>query len=338
MVTLLEQTVQTAGIGNEILAISDGRAGNARQAQALAEAVAHQTGGVARPLQLQPRAPWRWLSPRRLPGSASAFGPDFAAALASPPALAIGCGRQAALATRLLRERGARAIQILDPRLPSRHWDLLVLPEHDGRAGDDILRVRGSLHPVDERWLADARASFPHLGQWPSPRTTLLVGGDTHHARFDVARLDALLDTLDHWRARDGGSVLATTSRRTPPAIRERLRARLRDLPGMLWSGADGDGENPYPGLLAWADRIVCTPDSVNMLSEACATSVPVFVSDPATLGGRPRRFVDGLLADAQLQVATADAVATARTPLGETARLAALVCERLGLTSGRSA
>jgi hypothetical protein len=50
-----------------------------------------------------------------------------------------------------------------------------------------------------------------------------------------------------------------------------------------FWNGAD-DGENPYRGYLAAADRIVVTPDSVNMLSEACATGKPVFtlLSDSA--------------------------------------------------------
>ena len=43
--------------------------------------------------------------------------------------------------------------------------------------------------------------------------------------------------------------------------------------PGLTWCG-EADGANPYAGVLAWADRIVCSPDSVNMVSEACATRV----------------------------------------------------------------
>ncbi|NCT88986.1 nucleoside-diphosphate sugar epimerase, partial [Stenotrophomonas acidaminiphila] len=41
--------------------ITDGRAGNVRQAVALASAL--RLGGQQR-LQLAPRAPWRWLAPR----------------------------------------------------------------------------------------------------------------------------------------------------------------------------------------------------------------------------------------------------------------------------------
>src|SRR3546814_7944957 len=41
--------------------------------------------------------------------------------------------------------------------------------------------------------------------------------------------------------------------------------------------------------------RIVCSPDSVNMLSEACATQVPVFVADPHCARGRIGGFLDAL-------------------------------------------
>src|SRR6476620_7013797 len=86
----------------------------------------------ARDSVLRPRAPWRWVAPRTWPATEHACGPDFTHALNKPPRVAIGCGRQAALATRLLRVRGARVVQILDPRLPPESWDVVVAPEHDG--------------------------------------------------------------------------------------------------------------------------------------------------------------------------------------------------------------
>lgn len=309
--------------------VHDGRAGNARQADALAR----QLSPAVVDCTLAPRAPWRWLAPRRLPGDAAAFGTAFSASLATPPDLAVGCGRQAALATRLLRERGTRTVQVLDPRVDPAHWDLVVVPEHDALRGDNVLTLLGSLHPVDDAWLADARSAFAALEALPRPRTAVLVGGPGPHARFGSVAFDALLAAVARLQAIDGGSVLATTSRRTPADLRATLRTHFAGMPALVWTDV-AEGANPYAGLLAWADRIVCTPDSVNMLSEACATRVPVFVTDPSDVEGGPRRFVDALLARGRVRL-LGDAGGRADVavePLRETARIAAQVRERLGL------
>jgi mitochondrial fission protein ELM1 len=308
--------------------VTDGHAGNLRQALALARAL---DVPVERELALQPRWLARRLAPRRWPGAESAFGPAFARALDDSPGLAIGCGRQAALATRLLRVRGARAVQILDPRIALSHWDLVIAPEHDGLRGDNVLTPLGSLHPVDDAWLAEARTRFPGFAQLPAPRTAVLVGGSSRHARLDAARLERLLGLLDTTLARDGGSLLLTASRRTDPALLPALRRFAARWPGVCWLGAD-DGENPYPGLLAYADRIVCTADSVNMISEACATRAPVFVFDPDRVDGRPRRFVDALLTRGRIRPLDAALLPFEAEPLRETARVAAEVRVRLGL------
>ena len=310
-----------------IQAISDGRAGNARQADALAGLLAGGAGFDS--LTLEPRLPWRWAAPRRWPGAERGYGDSFASLLAAPPALAVGCGRQAALATRLLRERGNKAVQILDPRLDPGHWDLVVVPEHDPLRGPNVVPMLGSLHPVDDGWLANARQHFAAYADLPSPRTAFLLGGRSAHARFDRMAFEVMAAKYEAVLAREGGSVLITTSRRTDPELIRALAHRYDDTPGVVWRGAE-DGLNPYPGLLAWADRIVCSPDSVNMISEACATRVPVFVFDPGRVRGRPRAFLDALLARGRIRAMDATLGSFDVEPLREAARVAALVSERL--------
>src|SRR5690606_40700784 len=124
-----------------------------------------------------------------------------------------------------------------------------------------------------DAWLAGARTRFAALEALPRPRTAVLLGGDSAHARFDLAAFEALAGNLDAALARNGGSVLATASRRTPPAVCEALHARYGHGGGLAWRG-EGDVPNPYPGLLAWADSYVRTPDSVNMLYAACSAPV----------------------------------------------------------------
>ncbi len=321
----MERSAPAAPDSRQIWALSDGRAGNARQAEALATAL----GGAVRSLSLASRAPWRWVAPRILPGARAAFGPAFAAALDAPPALAIGCGRQAALATRLLRGRAGATVQVLDPRIDPRQWDLVVAPEHDRLGGANVIHLLGSLHPVDDDWLARAREAFPQPGTLPGPRTTLLLGGPTANARIDAGSLEALLAGLRQLRETEGGSLLATVSRRTPPDLVRQLRRGLAGVQGLCWTGP-ADGANPYPGLLAWADRIVCSPDSVNMVSEACATRVPVHVFGHALSRGRQRDFLDAIAARGRSGDLDQPPGAS-MAPLRETPRVARDIRHRLG-------
>jgi mitochondrial fission protein ELM1 len=266
--------------------ISDGAAGNERQALALASAL----GVPARVLALPLRAPWAWFAPRRIPGGRLALAPRDRAGFEAPwPDLAIGCGRGAALLTRMLRNLSGGAcycVQILDPRIDPRHWDTVVAPRHDQLEGANVLATLGSLNPVDNAWLAGGREAFPDFGALPRPRVALLVGGPRHGIEFNDALLRKLVDGVR--AAAQGGSVLATVSRRTPPAFATGLRDALAEFPGTCWNG---DGANPYPGLLGWADHIVVTPDSVNMLSEACAVGVPVHTVTVASLPEKIARF-----------------------------------------------
>jgi len=312
--------------GHATWVLHDGHAGNRRQAVSLADAL----GLAWRECILQPRLPARWFAPRRLAGAAASFGSDFAIALqARTPTLVIGCGRQAALATRFAREADAQAVQILNPRISTQHWDLVIAPEHDGLAGDNVITLAGSLHPVDAAWLQRAREQFPALGLLPGPRTAVLLGGPTHAVRFDRSAFEVMMTKLEYWLAREGGSLLICGSRRTPPEVRALARERYRTDPGIVWMD-ETDGENPYAGVLAWADRIVASPDSVNMISEACATTVPVYVAEPGRAAGRVRRYLDDLLRRGRIRAQGHEPEAFAVDPLIETARVTSVVRERL--------
>ena len=309
--------------------VTDGHAGNLRQARALAQAM-----GLAddAELQLQPGLLARWLAPRRWPLLHAPFGPAFRAECRSPPAIAIGCGRQAALATRLLRQAGSRVIQILDPRIDPRHWDLVIVPEHDRLRGGNVLSLLGSLHPVDDAWLAQARHADARLAGLPSPHVLLLVGGPTRHAPLDDAGFARLLADLQAQARASGGSLSLSASRRTPEGWKQAIAGMDPGVPGLRWRDPR-DGPNPYASLLAQADRIVCTPDSVNMLSEAAATRVPLQAWAIERVHGRARAFLDALQARGRLQPFAAPWPDAPAEPLRETPRIAAEVLHRLAGT-----
>ncbi|MEW9573574.1 mitochondrial fission ELM1 family protein [Rhodanobacter sp. Si-c] len=316
------------GLREECWAITDASAGNQRQALALAEMM----DLPVRHLLLEPRAPWSWLAPRFALGGALTLPADQRRQFASPwPRLAIGCGRAAALFTRMLRRLShgqCHTVQILDPRIAPAYWDTVIAPHHDQLAGPNVLTPLGSLNPVDEDWLADGRDACPAFGELPQPRVGVLLGGPRKQLALDADYAHELSARLLARHDHEGGSLLALASRRTPPEVLEIFREALAAVPGLVWSGPD-DGRNPYPGVLGWADRLVVTPDSVNMLSEACAVGCAVHTHVAAPLPDKLARFHHALRERGLLH--GLDDAATARQPpLRETAMIAAELRRRM--------
>ena len=312
----------------ECWVITDHAAGNQRQALALAS----RLGLRVHHLIWEPRAPWSWFAPRLLPGYIRALTPNQRQRLRPPwPRVVIGCGRASSLFTRMLRKlsRGRSfVVQILDPRIDPRHWDMVIAPRHDGVHGTNVITTLGSLNPIDAAWLDDGRDASPTLIDLPQPRVGVLLGGPRKHWPLDAAYAQTLAEKLIARQRDEGGSVMVVASRRTPGEAVRLLRDALREVPGLIWGGSQ-DGNNPYPGVLAWADRLVVTPDSVNMLSEACAVGCPVHTLVTSPLPAKLERF-HRVLREAGL-LHDLGAVVTARqTPLRELPDVAREVLARM--------
>lgn len=264
--------------------ISDGAAGNERQALALAGALDLDP----RVLRLRLRHPWDWLAPHLTWRAGVALYDDQDAPVRPPwPDIAIGCGRRAALLTRCLgkwSQGNCFTIQILDPRTHPDHFNLLITPRHDRLSGSNVIETTGALNAIDDAWLEQGRDRFSQLGALPFPRIGVLIGASNAEIKLDDGYFAGLLARLAEQHAGQGGSFLVSTSRRTPPDRVSQLRSEFSRWPGLFWGGQE-DGENPYAGILAWSDRLIVSPDSVNMVSEACATGKPVdlFASENAS-------------------------------------------------------
>ncbi len=256
--------------------------------------LANQALGVAEALGLTPamktvaaRQPWRSLPPRAWINSIGFRA--LTGELAPPwPDVVVSCGGQAALAAHLIRRASGGltfTIHVQKPALPARNFDVLVVPKHDGLAGPNAIETEGAVHRVTRAKLAAAAEQFAlryaHLAK---PRVAVLIGGSNNRYRLTPQRMRALAGQLA--ALADGGAgLMITPSRRTEPAASRILTDALAGLSADIWDGA---GENPYLALLALADSILVTRDSVSMTSEAVFTGKPVHVID---LDGSSRRI-----------------------------------------------
>ncbi len=257
--------------------ITDGKPGMENQCVGLAEALGLET--EIKRVSLRP--PWRQLSPyfraflRFAPASdCSEIAPPW-------PDLVIATGRQSVpVGLRVRRTSRGRSflVQIQDPVIDPRHFDLVIVPAHDRVRGDNVIVTTGSMHRVTPAQLAEAgarhRARLAHL---PEPRVAVLIGGDNAVYRLTPDRMRRLADQLAALARDHGHGLMVTPSRRTGAANEAILRKALAGLPAEIW---DGTGENPYFAYLGLADAVIATADSVNMVSEAASTGKPVHIVD----------------------------------------------------------
>jgi mitochondrial fission protein ELM1 len=210
-------------------------------------------------------------------------------------------------------------------------FDLVVVPQHDSLRGDNVLVTRTALHRVTQKTLAEAAQCFnARLSHLPRPLITVLVGGSSKYQNCSLQTVHRLADQLIAAVRESHGSLAVTTSRRTGEENGIALRERLRAVPHFIW---DGTGENPYLGLLALADAIVVTSDSVSMISEACATGKPIHVFDMGERHRKLRQFHAKLMADGVTRRFAGKVEQWSYDPLNETGKIAGIVLEQFRRT-----
>lgn len=258
--------------------------------------VAAALGGSPSVRHIGLRQPWKTLSPWLGFEQGWSFTGDSLepAPGADWPRLLIAAGRKSAAASRYVKKKsGGRTftVQIQDPRVSPRFFDLLALPAHDLRPGKahapNVVVTAATPNRITPETLAAAREKFAaSLQDLPQPRVAVLIGGDSRTHRLTPAIMRELAGQLKRL-ASQGAGLMVTTSRRTGAEALAILQNELRGTNAVLWTGHDG-GENPYHGFLAWADYIVVTADSASMISDAATTGKPVLV---AALEGGSARF-----------------------------------------------
>lgn len=267
---------------------NDGKIGTMNQCQGLADAL-----GLAPVIKLShPRLPWRFLPADAWPLPLAAQSSRYVDLAPPWPDLLIASSRSAVpTAAAMRRKAGARmiAVAVQDPRIGPEKFDLVIAAAHDRVRGANVLVTDGALHRVTPDQLAAAAERFrPLLGALPRPLVAVLLGGSNRHFRLDGTAAKRFGRRLAMLGARTGAGFAITPSRRTRPQALAELVQALGDTPAFLW---DGGGDNPYLGLLALADHIIVTADSVSMTSEAAATGKPVHVLGRELIGGRFAAF-----------------------------------------------
>ncbi len=315
--------------------VTDGKPGMENQCLGLADAL----GGPTSVKRVTLRAPWRLFTPY-LPGVLWLGRTAVSDPLNPPwPDLLISSGRQSAgIALAIRRKSRGRTfcVHIQNPGVPFSWFDLVALPRHDTKQAGNVIVTKGALHRVTpERLAREAARVAASVAGLPQPRVAVLIGGSNDVYSLTPTLTGDLADQLATLAQDRGVGLLVTPSRRTGADNEAILRARLAGLSAVVW---DGSGENPYYGYLGLADAVLCTSDSVSMVSEAASTGKPVYIIELAGGSAKFRRFHQGLYGEGIARPFTGELADWQYRPLDDTARVAEAVLRRIARPDGRPA
>jgi mitochondrial fission protein ELM1 len=200
------------------------------------------------------------------------------------PDLVLTAGRRNEPIARWVKKQSrgmARIVHVGRPWSSLDRFDLIITtPQYRLPVQANVLHNKTPLHRVTkERTARDAARWQARLQHLPRPFVTVVVGGSSPPYSFDDATAERLAREASVFAAERGGSLLITTSARTPSATIDALERNI-EAPAHLFRWTRDARDNPYFAFLGLADAIIVTGDSMSMLAEACATRKPVYIFD----------------------------------------------------------
>jgi len=191
----------------------------------------------------------------------------------------ISTGASLAMINRFIAyENRAKSIVIMKPGgFSLKRFDLAIVPEHDNPPDfANVVKTKGSLCVSDDvkkselinKTTKDLRLDNPALD---SPVIGLLLGGDNKDLVMDLDTASKIIYAIKQFQKEFKGTLLVSTSRRTPNKIIKYLKENLStDSNCRLLIIAN---ENNPPGaidaILHLSDLLVVSGDSISMVTEA---------------------------------------------------------------------
>jgi mitochondrial fission protein ELM1 len=192
------------------------------------------------------------------------------------PELVLGIGNRSVPAALAIRNRSggrSKLVRLGNPRLHPRRFDLVITTaQYDIAGAPNVLCLPIALSTATQG--DSTREELEWLAKLPRPHRLLLIGG---HTFMWVLQPRRVAQTAAALTSKPGGSVIAVSSARTARPAADAVAEALRGSEHALVRGHFPR----YSVLLADADEIYVTADSVAMISDAIATGKPVGLIEP---------------------------------------------------------
>ncbi|PPR08908.1 MAG: hypothetical protein CFH44_00592 [Proteobacteria bacterium] len=212
----------------------------------------------------------------------------------------VGIGSVPRLAMVSLKKQNPnlKTICIMDPKRYYNSYDVVAVPNHDdiSYTGDNVVSFTGSISYFSQADLDIAKKEFTEefSESIKKPLIGLVIGGDSKGYKFTMLKAKKLLEQTFELVNKLDANIYATTSRRTPAEQTSYIKYKVEESGNQIYTSGP---KNPFRAILGYSSIIIVTPETVSMLSEACATDALVLISDRnAVKSSRIQSFIQELI------------------------------------------
>ena len=207
--------------------------------------------------------------------------------------IVISCGRKSIIPSLFLKKKLGKKIiniHIQDPKVSLDNFDFVVVPEHDGINGKNVLTSKGAIHYLRNE---DLNQNINYLKSQiiKEKLVTLVVGGPNKYYDYHETTIKEIFSKVRENFINNGFQLIFIPSMRTPKKIID-LAKNYFEKNHIIITEVD---KKAYLSSLKLTDYIVITCDSTSMISESAITGKPIYVAQMAPIKKNERfmKFFD---------------------------------------------
>ena len=190
----------------------------------------------------------------------------------------ISCGRKSVIPSIFFKQNSQKKIfniHIQDPKVSLKNFDFIVVPEHDGLQGENVIPTKGALHYLNMKEIDENRSYLEDKINKNKDIITLILGGPTRYYKYTKKNIQEIYSKLNNNINKKNLQLVVISSMRTPS---ETIKL-AKEYFGSDHLIIDNVDKKAYLSALSLAKFIVVMCDSSSMISEAALTGKPIYVA-----------------------------------------------------------
>ena len=200
----------------------------------------------------------------------------------------ISCGRKSVIPSIYLKKKFKNKIiniHIQEPKVSLDNFDFVIVPEHDGLKGDNVLTTKGAVHYLSNDELEENENYLKPRINDQKKIVTLILGGPTRYYDYNNQVIEGIFSNIEKNFLKNNYQVIIVPSMRTPQHIIEKA-INYFDKDQIVIPNVD---KNAYLSSLKISDHIIITCDSTSMISEAAISGKPIYVAQMPAIKNNQR-------------------------------------------------